>query len=36
MDMKLSGRKALVTGANAGIGTGVAEVLARERRSSRG
>jgi NAD(P)-dependent dehydrogenase (short-subunit alcohol dehydrogenase family) len=30
MDMKLSGRKALATGASAGIGTGVAEVLARE------
>jgi NAD(P)-dependent dehydrogenase (short-subunit alcohol dehydrogenase family) len=30
MDLKLSGRTALVTGASAGIGTGVAEVLARE------
>jgi 3-oxoacyl-[acyl-carrier protein] reductase len=30
MDLKLSGRTALVTGASAGIGTGIAEVLARE------
>ena len=30
MDMKLSGRTALATGASAGIGTDVAEALARE------